>query len=37
MIKMKILYDGTLVFDDLDSYENSLDGGNSQIPDDVFN
>ena len=31
------IVDGTLVFDDLDSYENSSDGGNSQIPDDVFN
>ena len=26
-----------LVFDDLDSYENTKDEGNNQIPDDVFN
>ena len=31
------IVDGTLVFDDLDSFENSSGGGNSQIPDDVFN
>ena len=31
------IVDGTLVFDDLDSYENSSDGVDSQIPDDVFN
>lgn len=31
------IVDGTLVFDDLDSYEGSSGEGNSQIPDDVFN
>ena len=31
------IVEGTLVFDDLDSYENRSEEGNSQIPDDVFN
>ena len=33
----KDIVDGTLVFDDLDSYDNTEDGGNNQIPEDVFN
>lgn len=33
----KDIVDGTLVFDDLDSYESNSESGNSQIPEDVFN
>tara|TARA_B100000575_G_scaffold249221_1_gene215481 strand:- start:3811 stop:4719 length:909 start_codon:yes stop_codon:yes gene_type:complete len=31
------IVDGTIVFDDLDSFESSSDRGISEIPDDVFN